>query len=310
MATYKVLRGQNIYDVAVSLYGSIEGINRLMFLNPDLGLSTDLKAGDEIIYDDNAAIYGTIVDDLRQRKITPVNGERTVYYKKVSQTKRMVIMLEQTAELIAFLASGTGVVSVDWGDNSDIEKILLHTGEPAPIKHYFDNETTSARIITLYGDFSFQCLDLSNLNAEAYILNAFQIDKVIYSGGAVGTQFLPLARGIYEVRISHRGISDLSDLNDLDLQNLTLAHNVYRSQSVIDKYLIHIATHYGVRRHCVVEMDIAPSGEYQEPPRDEHGNYVITTGMQAVYVITHEPDWNIAGAWTFKINNSVYKYEL
>ena len=57
-------------------------------------------------------------------------------------------------------------------------------------------------------------------------------------------------------------------------------------------------------------MDIAPSGEYQEPPRDEHGNYVITTGMQAVYVITHEPDWNIAGAWTFKINNSVYKYEL
>ena len=34
-----------------------------------------------------------------------------------------------------------------------------------------------------------------------------------------------------------------------------------------------------------------------------------TTGMEAIYVITHETAWNEAGSWSFDINGTIYQYE-
>ena len=43
MAQYKVRNGQNIYDVALTLYGSIEGIFDLLISNEWLNMETQLS---------------------------------------------------------------------------------------------------------------------------------------------------------------------------------------------------------------------------------------------------------------------------
>ena len=48
MQVYKVKRNQNIFDVAVSTHGSIEGIFDLLINNPDLSFHSQLKEDEEI----------------------------------------------------------------------------------------------------------------------------------------------------------------------------------------------------------------------------------------------------------------------
>ena len=50
MATYTVQYGQNLFDVALTLYGSIEGILDLLVNNKNLSINTELKYGDELEY--------------------------------------------------------------------------------------------------------------------------------------------------------------------------------------------------------------------------------------------------------------------
>ena len=95
----------------------------------------------------------------------------------------------------------------------------------------------------------------------------------------------------------------------MSLSNLELTNIDYTEDTVINDYLIYIAKHNNQRRNCKVILDIQPSGTYKEPPKDSNGNYVITTGMEAIYVITHETAWNEAGSWSFDINGTIYQYE-
>ena len=48
MGSYRVVTGQNIYDVALHLYGSVEGIVDLLVNNPALSLETELCSGQEL----------------------------------------------------------------------------------------------------------------------------------------------------------------------------------------------------------------------------------------------------------------------
>ena len=56
-------------------------------------------------------------------------------------------------------------------------------------------------------------------------------------------------------------------------------------------------------------MTVQPSGEYREPQKDSNNRYLLTSGMEAVWVLTHEEAWNEGGAWEFIINETTYKYE-
>ena len=79
MQVYKVKRNQNIFDVAVSTHGSIEGIFDLLINNPDLSFHSQLKEGEEIYWDEEFIIYDSIVNTLQAEHIVPANGERHVY---------------------------------------------------------------------------------------------------------------------------------------------------------------------------------------------------------------------------------------
>ena len=58
MATYKVLNNQNIWDISLLLYGSIEGAFDLFISNPSLSMTTELKAGDLLEYHEDFVVEG------------------------------------------------------------------------------------------------------------------------------------------------------------------------------------------------------------------------------------------------------------
>ena len=60
MGKYRVVAGQNIYDVALYLYGSIEGVVDLLINNPDLSFATTLTAGRAPVSADGLVLRGEV----------------------------------------------------------------------------------------------------------------------------------------------------------------------------------------------------------------------------------------------------------
>lgn len=116
MQVYKVKRNQNIFDVAVSIHGSIEGIFDLLINNPNLSFHSQLEEGEEIYWDEEFIIYDSIVNTLQSEHIIPANGERHVYYKSTTASLRCIVYISPEEASIALQMAGDGNLIVDWGD--------------------------------------------------------------------------------------------------------------------------------------------------------------------------------------------------
>lgn len=306
MQVYKVKHNQNIFDVAIAVHGAVEGVFDLLVNNPELSFDTILEVEQELYWDEDIVVYDSIVESLAQNNIIPANGERHVYYKDIAKELRCVIQVDSENSSIVLQMSGDGVVTVDWGDNTELEDIVLQ-----PIiqsyTHYFDN-ATNCRVIKLYGDFNIKTWVLSPINGLIMPTMPLIVDEVEIEKNKVSLQGLLLFSGTYSIKMSNISILDLSPIQNMSLSCLDLLNIDYASDKILDDYLIYVAKHNNQRRNCVVTIDKMPSGVYQEPAKDSSGNYIITSGMEAVYVITHEIAWNEAGPWIFNICGTVYQY--
>lgn len=308
MQKYNVTKRQNLYDVAIAIHGSVEGIFDLFVNNPDLSFDTVLEVGDELNWDEDFVINSDIVNTLENElHITPANDERNVYYKECNETLRCIVRVGLDAAYLSLFFSGDGNMIVDWGDNSELEIIDL---KPTIQKyeHYFDNQTNN-RVVKIYGDFNIKTWDLSMMNGVLYLMQPLIVDEVMCKQNSLSFQSLFLFKGTYSVELNGVRIADLDFIKDMSLSDLKLSQIKYESEGVLDRYLIYIAQHNNQRRSCKVVLDHRPFGLYQEPSKDRNGNYIINTGMEAIYVITHEDAWNESGAWEFDINGTVYKYK-
>lgn len=313
MQVYKVGKSQNIFDVALACYGSIEGLFDLMVNNPELSFDYELKEGEELYYDEDCVVYDTVISTLADEGVSIANGERNVYHKTVDKDLRVIISVPADDDSVTLKLSGDGDMTVDWGDNSDIETVALQSTEQE-YQHFYDNETDS-RIVRLYGDFNVKTWYLSSIASGLVLLvKPLTVDEVVVRQNNISLQGLLLFEGTYSVTLDGIAVSDLDMIRDMSLSDLTIS-NLESSdkekslEDIVDEYLIYVAKNHNERRDCKVVMDVQPSGEYAEPSKDDNGNYVIETGMEAVYVITHEDTWNEAGAWEFDICGETYKYE-
>ena len=136
MGKYRVIAGQNLYDIALHIYGSIEGIVDLMMCNTDLSLDTTLKVGDELIYSDDFVINADVVAYNEMHGIVPSNGEHHVYPKVFTKPLAVAFSLPTQILSVQCSVSGIGTLEIDWGDNSDTEVITL-TDKPRTISHIF-----------------------------------------------------------------------------------------------------------------------------------------------------------------------------
>ena len=310
MGKYIVTHGQNLYDVALHIYGSIEGVIDLMMNNTSLSLDQTLKAGDELVYTDDYAINKDVAAYYKVNEIMPANGERHVYPKSPTLPRLMDIYIENTRTSIGFVISGSGTIEIDWGDNTDLQIVRL-SKQAIELNHFFDNNTGTKRRTCIYGDENarIQKLDISNIkDADIYILKPIYIERFVMKNISTTIEFIALSKGMFEMDCSGSTTGSLLPLlRQKELKSLNL-QNIKCSRKAIDEYLIGLVKqHYG-RRNCEIAMTTVPSGEYKEPQRDENLNYIVGSGMEAVWVLTHEPAWNEAGAWKFIINDTIYTY--
>lgn len=206
MAKYIVRTGQNIYDVALTLYGSVEGIFSLIASNKWLTMETKLSYGMVIEYSENLAINNDIVLWLKENNIIVKNGEhiynfldiedyvtnhinslhpnivnelqsmspdeRTMYWESL-YTPRMVIQQQgQTSNIKLQLSNDTHFI-IDWGDYSEPQ--IVEGADLQEIEHCYKGSGT--HIITLYGDFECKILDFTELNGVYYPLGTIYADE-------------------------------------------------------------------------------------------------------------------------------------
>lgn len=78
MNKYITKSGQNIYDIALVLYGSIEGIFDLLISNPNISFDTVFSTGMEVYYHSDFIINQDIVSWLETNNIKVKNGQSEI----------------------------------------------------------------------------------------------------------------------------------------------------------------------------------------------------------------------------------------
>ena len=308
MGKYTVTEGQNLYDVALHLTGSIEGIVDLLICNPALSLADTLRSGDELFYTDGFVINADVVAQYRREQIVPAGGERNVYPKYPSGHRRLWFTLEAEQISTSFSLSGNGNVEIDWGDNSQLEAVAL-SSSVRHLGHRFDNTVATPRQVRIYGDFTLQSLDLSASGAHRIRLSEpLHCERFSLCGGSCPLDFAPLLDGIFRMDLSRLSCGNLLPLAECrQLMTLDLT-DADVSRAAVDKYLLRLVTHHYGRRNCDLTLPVVPSGTYTEPVRDAVGCYVPATGLEAVWLLTHEESWNEGGAWMVRTPETCYRY--
>lgn len=92
MRTYTVRTGQNIFDVALTLYGSIEGVFDLLISNPEgfnggaLSMTTQLKSGMILNYHEEYIINPDIAKWVEDEELRIKNGSHVYQYTDVQES--------------------------------------------------------------------------------------------------------------------------------------------------------------------------------------------------------------------------------
>ena len=307
MGKYRVIAGQNLYDIALHIYGSIEGIVDLMMCNTDLSLDATLKVGDELIYSDDFVINADVVAYNEMHGIVPSNGEHHVYPKVFTKPLSVVFSLPTELLNVQCSVSGVGTLEIDWGDNSDTETVNL-TDKPRILKHTFDSKVRKRRRVRWFTDAYFKLVDWSGLKPNSLIiLRPLPIEELAIKDATLTLDSLQMITGIYSLNLSGLSCGNLKPLAECrGLMQLNLT-DARIKPTVLDELLIAMVERYGNRRNCEVTLTAVPTGVYQEPARNtDIGKYIITSGMEAIWVITHEESWNEGGKWKFIINDKEY----
>lgn len=310
MGRYKIMAGQNLYDIALHLYGSVEGIVDLMMCNTELSLDSTLCVGQELVYTDGFIINPDVVAYNGMHGIVPANGERKVYPKKFTRPLAAIISLPAETVRVHCCVSGTGTLEMDWGDDSDTETVIL-ADSPRVLAHTFDNKARDGRRIRWFTDACFKTVDWSGLQPRSVmLLRPLPVEELTLKGAALSLAALQLLAGTYYLDLSGCVVPDLTPLAGCrELMTLDLSRARLKPAD-IDRYLAALVERYGNRRNCTVTLPLSPTGIYREPVREaESGRYLPASGMETVWVILHEESWNEGGAWKFIINNITYTVE-
>jgi hypothetical protein len=129
MNKYVVKTGQNIYDVALVLYGSIEGIFDLLVSNSDISFNTTFSAGMTLNYHDDFVVNQDIVSYFDTNNIKVKNGQyeignvdvRSEIKNWITKTNSKVATLYQKEELAVTttLTEHATLDTFDW-DKTDV----------------------------------------------------------------------------------------------------------------------------------------------------------------------------------------------
>lgn len=207
--SYTVKSGQNIFDIAIMIHGSIEGVFDLLLSNDTLTFSTQLSAGMSLRYHTDFVINDSVSKWFSSNGIIARNGHHKVESANIPsifllwlysfQPRQYDTLMSQTDEDRAdflnkfqfprIIIRHTGIdcniplwvysdkyLIIDWGDCSSPE-IIEHTDEELDLTHCYNSG--GEHVIKFYGDFDFYSIDLSSINGVYYLLDSIYADNFI-----------------------------------------------------------------------------------------------------------------------------------
>lgn len=292
MATYTVKPNQNLFDVALHIYGSIEGLFDLLISNPDLNMTSELSYGQELTYHEDFVLNESVTEGFKTQNITPSSGARKVYFKRPDEDLIFLIGVNADMAFTTFKVAGEGTMIIDWGDNSELQYVALTVAIQA-IEHYFDNDTEKRRI-RIYGDtdtLKLTQLDTTGLGGALILCKPIIVDEYTCTSRGYSLTGLSMFVGTYKLNLHSTAIDNLLPIGDMNLQELNLTDVFFVHDNVVDDYLEYIVANYDDRRPCTVYLTTEPSAR----------------GYAAIDTILNEPEWNVSDTWKFYINNQLYQ---
>ena len=180
MAQYKVRSGQNIYDVALTLYGSIEGIFDLLISNEWLNMETQLSYGMVLNYHEEFAVNKSIVIWLKDNNVLVKNGEHIYHYLDIEELVKSHIATYHSAIYNSLSEMSSDEQNMYW-ESLYTPRMVIHqqgkTTEEHEVEHCYKG--SGKHIITLYGDFECSKLDFRELNGIYYPLGTIYADEFL-----------------------------------------------------------------------------------------------------------------------------------
>lgn len=289
MLKYTVKKGQNIYDVALLLHGSIEGVFDLLISNPTLNMADGVTEGMVLEYHEDFEIFPDIVSQMKTSQTVPINGSRNICPKAAKQPLKLYIKISSDCDRVNIQVAGNGEMIIDWGDNSNLESIILSNGPNAIVHTY--QESVSDRVVRVYGVFELTELQLRDVEGGLYLTAPVVVNQFTSTSKSLSLDGLPLFVDTYSIDFRDSVISSLSPIVSLELANLDLRGVKFTKSNVVEEYLESIIANHQSRRACEVYLDYEPS----------------TRGMQAINTIINEPSWNSPQKWIFHVGNKTYK---
>ncbi|MFR2062735.1 MAG: hypothetical protein ACLS37_13150 [Alistipes sp.] len=201
MGKYVVTEGQNLYDIALHLTGSIEGIVDLLICNPVLSLADTLRGGDELFYTDDFVINADVVARYRREQIVPAGGERNVYPKHPSGPRRLWFTLP-AAQIATAFSLPVMVLRNRLGRQLPVGNRctgFFRTTYRTPFRQHGRYAPTG----THKRDFTLQSLDLSASGARRIRLpEPLHCERFSLCGGSCPLEFAPLLDGVFRMDLS------------------------------------------------------------------------------------------------------------
>lgn len=117
---YKVQKGQNIFDVAIQVYGSIEGLFDLLMTN-DISINDTLEEGQRLSFHEEFVRNGNMLRELAKDSIIVRHGNgNAIPYHTIKNTQYVLkinaVYAPGRSMFYGFNVSGSAIFYVDWGD--------------------------------------------------------------------------------------------------------------------------------------------------------------------------------------------------
>ena len=300
---YKVQYGQNIFDVCLSIYGSLEGLLDLMVSNPGLSIDTKLSYGDELAYTPYYTEDDAVLRSFDANSTIPANGIGDIVYEDIKEPFMMIIV-PANAKGVSFNVAGSGDLIVDWGDGVGFERYQL-SEQSVTIEHTYSGSSKSNHYVRLSGDVILRYLDVTGMELiDLFIGSSVHVENFrAVDSDNLSLTLIPLLEGTETLLLSGSKLQSLVSLVDCHSLSDVDVSNCGFSTEEIDNYLIELVKNYDERIACTINLsgNARPSGTYQEP----ENLLDPQSGMEAIYVIAnYHKEYN--GSWAFIIDDKTY----
>lgn len=171
MKQYITKHGQNIYDISLVLYGSIEGIFDLLVHNDSINLNNAIPSGTVLEYDETFIVNPQVKQWLEDNNTNVANKDTGIDYSYIYGKQLRIIIDQLGATSVIGVTLSSGTMAIDWGDGSAAD-IIAGTADVVFDHPYQDD---GRHIIRIYGDFQLRNLDFREVGGIYYAVTRCRV---------------------------------------------------------------------------------------------------------------------------------------